>query len=110
MMQNNDFEVQMKKLDIDLFALETADVQDARTKFGKDWTAKIIGIATLGGFLGYIFLITLMPPEANSQALFNLVLGYLGVLASAIISFYFGASNKQDKDQKKRYYRRYYGR
>ena len=86
-----DFEVQMKKLDIDLFALETADVQDARTKFGKDWTAKIIGIATLGGFLGYIFLITLMPPEANSEALVNLVLGYLGGLASAIISFYFGA-------------------
>ena len=93
-----DFEVQMKKLDIDLFALETADVQDARTKFGKDWTAKIIGIATLGGFLGYIFLITLMPPEANSEALVNLVLGYLGGLASAIISFYFGASNKQDNE------------
>ena len=59
-----DFEVQMKKLDIDLFALETADVQDARTKFGKDWTTRIIGIATLGGFL----------------------------------SFYFGASNKQDNE------------
>ena len=105
-----DFEVKMKELDIDLFALETADIQDARTKFGKDWTAKIIGIATLGGFLGYIFLITLMPPEANSEALVNLVLGYLGGLASAIISFYFGASNKQDNEQKKRYYRRYYGR
>ena len=38
-----DFEVQMKKLDIDLFALETADVQDARNKFGKDWISKIIG-------------------------------------------------------------------
>ena len=93
-----DFEVQMKKLDIDLFALETADVQDARGKFSKDWTARIIGIFVVGGFMGYIFLVTLQPPEQNSEALINLVLGYLGGLASAIISFYFGASNKQDNE------------
>jgi len=30
--------------------------------------------------------------------LINLVLGYLGGLASAIISFYFGASNTNKKD------------
>ena len=93
-----DFEVQMKKLDIDLFALETADVQDARGKFSKDWTARIIGIAVIGGFMGYIFLVTIQPPEQNSEALINLVLGYLGGLASAIISFYFGASNTPGKD------------
>jgi len=93
---DNDFEVKMKELDVDLFALETADIQSARSMFSKDWTARIIGIATLGGFLGYIFLITLMPPEANSEALVNLVLGYLGGLASAIISFYFGASHSSD--------------
>ena len=52
-----------------------------------------MGIATIGGFLGYIFLVTLQPPEQNSEALINLVLGYLGGLASAVISFYFGASN-----------------
>ena len=39
-----DFEVKMKELDVDLFALETADIQDARGKFGKDWTARIMGI------------------------------------------------------------------
>ena len=47
-------------------------------------------------FLAYIFLVTLQPPEQNSEALINLVLGYLGGLASAVISFYFGASQKQD--------------
>ena len=87
------FEIQMKELDVDLFALETADKQDARTKFSKDWTARIIGILTVSGFMGYIFLVTLQPPEQNSEALINLVLGYLGGLASAIISFYFGASH-----------------
>ena len=90
------FELQLKELEVDVFALETADIQDARGKFSKDWTARIIGVLVVGGFMGYIFLVTLQPPEQNSEALINLVLGYLGGLASAIISFYFGASNKQD--------------
>ena len=91
-----DFEVKMKELEVDVFKLETEDIQDARGKFSKDWTARIMGIVVVGGFMGYIFLVTLQPPEQNSEALINLVLGYLGGLASAIISFYFGASNKQD--------------
>ena len=92
------FELQMKELEVDVFALETADIQDARGKFSKDWTARIIGVLVVGGFMGYIFLVTLQPPEQNSEALINLVLGYLGGLASAIISFYFGASQKQDNE------------
>jgi hypothetical protein len=91
------FEVQMKELDVDIFKLETAEKQDARKNFSKDWTARVMGIAVVGGFMGYIFLVTLQPPEQNSEALINLVLGYLGGLASAVISFYFGASNTGDK-------------
>ena len=93
-----DFNVKMKELDVDLFALETADIQSARGMFSKDWTARVIGITVVGGFMGYIFLVTIQPPEQNSEALINLVLGYLGGLASAIISFYFGASNTDKKD------------
>jgi hypothetical protein len=93
------FEVQMKELDVDVFKLEVEDKKDARGKFSRDWTARIMGIATVGGFLGYIFLVTLQPPEQNSEALINLVLGYLGGLASAVISFYFGASNTSDKGE-----------
>lgn len=91
-----EFEVQMKELDVDVFKLEVADTQDARKNFSKDWTARIMGVAVVGGFMGYIFLVTLQPPEQNSEALINLVLGYLGGLASAVISFYFGASNSKD--------------
>ena len=93
------FEIQMKELDVDIFELEVADKQNARGMFSKDWTARIIGLFTIGGFLGYIFLVTLQPPEQNSEALINLVLGYLGGLASAIISFYFGASHTSDKGE-----------
>jgi|TARA_R110000764_G_scaffold75288_2_gene152076 hypothetical protein len=87
----------MKELEVDVFKLEVEDKQDARGKFSKDWTARIMGTAVVGGFMGYIFLVTLQPPEQNSEALINLVLGYLGGLASAVISFYFGASNTSDK-------------
>jgi hypothetical protein len=91
-----EFEAKMKELDVDIYKIEAEEKKDARKHFSKDWTARIIGIAMVGGFLGYIFLVTLQPPEQNSEALINIVLGYLGGLASAVISFYFGASNKQE--------------
>ena len=96
--KNEPKEIQ-KELEVDVFKLEVQDTQNARQTFSKDWTARIIGIAVIGGFMGYIFLVTIQPPEQNSEALINLVLGYLGGLASAIISFYFGASNTPDKDE-----------
>jgi len=88
-----EFEVKMKELEVDVFALETADKQDARTHFARDWTAKIIGLTMVLFFCAYIAMITVMPPEQNSMELINLVLGYMGGLVSAVISFYFGASN-----------------
>ena len=94
-----EFEIQMEELGVKVFELETQDKQYARGMFSKDWTARIIGLFTIGGFLGFIFLVTLQPPEQNSEALINLVLGYLGGLASAIISFYFGASHTPDKGE-----------
>ena len=98
-MAENDFKVQMKELEVDVFALEVDDKQDARKKFSKDWTPRILGTVTLAGFFGYIFLVTVQPPDANSDTIVSLVLGYLGGLASAVISFYFGASNTPDKDE-----------
>ena len=91
-----EFESKMKELDVDLFALETQDKQDARKHFAKDWTAKLIGLIMVVFFCGYIAMVTVMPPEQNSMELINLVLGYMGGLVSAVISFYFGASQKQD--------------
>ena len=91
------FELKMKELEVDVFSLEVADKKDARFKFSKDWTTRILGFITIFGFMSYIFLVTLQPPEQNSEALINLVLGYLGGLASAVISFYFGASHTPEK-------------
>lgn len=91
-----EFEAKMAEMNVDVFALETADKQDARKYFNKDWTARFIGILMVIFFCSYIGMITIMPPEQNSMELINLVLGYLGGLVSAVVSFYFGASQKQD--------------
>jgi hypothetical protein len=90
------FETRMKELEVDVFALETADIQHAREAHKGDWTPKVIALACILFFGGYIFSVTFLPPEANSEAVINLVLGYLGGVVSAIVSFYFGASQKQD--------------
>ena len=91
-----EFEAKMQQMEVDVFALETADKQDARKYFNKDWTARFIGVLMVVFFCSYIGMITIMPPEQNSMELINLVLGYLGGLVSAVVSFYFGASQKQD--------------
>lgn len=89
------FEVKMKELEVDVFELETKDVQNARNNFAQDWTARVIGLIMVMFFCGFITLITLEPPGSTSMELINLILGYLGGLVSAVISFYFGASQKQ---------------
>lgn len=90
------FEAKMKELDVDIFALETKDVQDARKNFAKDWTARVIGLIMVLFFCGYVGLITMLPPEQNSMELTNLVMGYLGGLVSAVVSFYFGSSQNSE--------------
>jgi len=91
-----DFQVQMKKLDVDVFALEAEDVQHARTAFKGDWTPKFIAVACVIFFGGYIALVTIQDPSANDDGIVNLVLGYLGGIVSSIISFYYGASHKHE--------------
>ena len=59
------FEIQMKELEVDVFKLEVQDKSDARGKFSRDWTARIMGTAVVGGFLGYIFFIHFATPRAK---------------------------------------------
>lgn len=47
-------------------------------KGSKDPTPKLLAVLAMVGFLAYIFMVTLQAPEANDDAIVNLVLGYLG--------------------------------
>jgi len=88
------YKTRLAELEVDIFALETADIQDARKN--ADWTPKVLAMLAFLFFGGYVTLVTVQPPDANSEAVINLVLGYLGGVVSAVVSFYFGASHKAD--------------
>jgi len=92
-----DFEVRMKELEVDVFALETKDIQHARDSFSEDWTARAIAIMSILLFGGYVLLVTLQPADDNDLNVVNLVLGYLGGIVSSVVSFYFGASKSGGK-------------
>ena len=92
-----DFEVRMKELEVDVFALETKDTQNARESFREDWTARAIALMSVVLFGCYVFLVTLQPADENDLNVVNLVLGYLGGIVSSVVSFYFGASKSGSK-------------
>jgi len=88
------YKTRLAELEVDIFELETADIQDARKN--ADWTPKVLAMMAFLFFGGYVTLVTVQPPDANSEAVINLVLGYLGGVVSAVVSFYFGASHTSD--------------
>ena len=88
------FQARMKELDVDVFKLQTEDIQHARSAFKGDWTPKFIAVACVLFFGAYIALVTVQAPDSTDSGIVNLVLGYLGGIVSSIISFYYGASHK----------------
>lgn len=92
---DKDFAQSIRAMEIDLesFKTEVEDRKDARRVFGNDPTPKIFAVISLLGFLAYIFMVTIQPPDANDDGVVNLVLGYLGGLVSGISAFFFGGSN-----------------
>lgn len=92
-----EFSARLKELDVDVFRLQTEDVQDARQKFSSDWTPKVLGTLCIVGFFGYIGLVTLYPQPDASDDVIMITIGAITGIATAVISFYFGSSNKDKK-------------
>lgn len=91
------FEERMAEIELDVFALEVKDIQNARESFADDWTARLIAIMSISMFAGYIFMVTIQPPEANDDGIVNLILGALTGATSTILAFYFGGAKKGNK-------------
>jgi len=92
---DGEFQNKLKEMELNLesFKAEVDDRKDARKTFGDDPIPKIFAMVALIGFLGYVFMVTIQPPDANDDGVVNLILGYLGGLVSGISAFFFGGSN-----------------
>jgi hypothetical protein len=92
-----EFEAKMKEMNVDVYAMQTQDLQDARARFSKDWTPRFLGIITMLGFLSYIFMVTVYPVDDANDDTIMLIIGQISGIATAVISFYFGSSNIPNK-------------
>jgi uncharacterized membrane protein (DUF485 family) len=66
-----------------------------RKSLMNDWVARFIAVLTVSFFFFYVGLITYLSFLTTGHvdlALVNLVIGWIGGLASAIIMYYFGSS------------------
>lgn len=60
----------------------------------ESWIAKFIAIITIVTFYGYIAMVTFYPFENKLNMEFvNLAMGWIGGVATAVITFYFGSSS-----------------
>ena len=96
------FKVEMKKVDVDLERIAAADRSDARTReiAVKDQMPAAIGSLVTLGFFGLLAaLVFYEPPVANAEALY-IMLGSLGTAFTGIVTYYFGSSvgSKQKTD------------
>lgn len=60
----------------------------------ESWIAKFIAVITIVTFYGYIAMVTFYPFENKLNMEFvNLAMGWIGGVATAVITFYFGSSS-----------------
>lgn len=92
---DQNFKVEMKKLDVDIMAIDVDNTKDARAmnKEMKSNAPAAIAACVLLGFFGILTAIIFVPlPDTAIQPL-NIMLGVLGTLVVSIGNFYFGSSH-----------------
>ena len=87
------FAIRMRELDIDSFKVQTEDVQHARELHKGLIFPQIFASVFLLLFFGYIFLITVSPPQQADLALSNLIVGNLMAVISGISGYLYGSQN-----------------
>lgn len=92
---DQDFKIQMKQLDVDVFALEQKDRDSARALFKINiWPQIVLSALYIVGY--FIVLVAVLTgkvaiPE-SSQSLVNVLIGMLSTAVPMILQFWFGSS------------------
>jgi len=92
---DQDFAVQMKQMDVDVFRLETADVQSARSLYAVNyWPQIVLSILFIGGYFvilwAYLTGKVIVAPEVKDTA--TVLIGIMSASVTAIMGFWFGSS------------------
>ena len=95
---DNEFEVEMKQLDIDLEAIAQENTASARAReiAVKDKIPAILAVSVTVGFFGVLGFMLYSPATAQSDALL-VMLGALGGSWGAVMNYYFGSSSGSAK-------------
>lgn len=85
------FKIEMEKLGVELEKIASEDRDSARQRevAVKDWTPRILGILAVFSFLAYAAWVTYLDPSVGT---INLVIGWLGGIATSVMTYYFGSS------------------
>ena len=89
------FALEMKKLDVDIYALETKDVQSARALFSVNYWPQMILSALFVG--GYFIILSLyitghVMIEATLKDTVTVLIGIMSASVTGIMGFWFGSS------------------
>ena len=91
----NNFKLEMKKLDVDLERISAGDRDSARHMMvqTRDWTPRALaGVITVGFFGVLMYMLMFGLPAAGGGEAMLVMLGTLGTAWGAVVSFYFGSS------------------
>ena len=94
-----DYKVQMAKLDIKQEQIHSDDRDSARKRHitMKDSTPSIIGMALVFGFFALLGTLIFTEIPIENQQILNIMLGSLGTMTTAVITYYFGSSSSSAK-------------
>lgn len=87
-----DFEIQMEKI-----ASDDRDSARKRHLTMKDSTPAIIGISLVFGFFALLATLIFTEIPIHNQQILNIMLGSLGTMTTAVVTYYFGSSNGSSK-------------
>jgi len=96
---DNDYKVEMAKLEIKEQKIDADDRNSARQRHlaMKDRTPSVIGMTLVFGFFALLGILIFSEVPIHNQQILNIMLGSLGTMTTAVVTYYFGSSNSSAK-------------